>query len=159
MIRPLASAAVIGCAAALVADLLLQLALAAVRLDGGWTALTPVWLERGRWVLAAALVWLIAPLLTPDSSDARGVGSPLPRSAALTLVGRLMVVVPCVWAAATVILRAARLTVERAWPYEGRVFLTSDFYGSLIIGYAPWALGGLLLIALSRHRDLDAAIS
>jgi hypothetical protein len=152
MIRRLASAAVIGCVAALVADLLLQLALAAVRLDGsGWSWFSPLLLERGRWVLAAALVWRLAAIVSLDAPG--DVSASIPRSAALALVGRLMLVAPCAWAAATVILRAARVTVEWGWAYEGRIFLTSDFYGLLIVGYAPWALAGILLIALSRHSD------
>lgn len=152
MIRQLTRATVTGALAALVADLLLQFALSMVRVDGSsgqW--FIPTLLERGRWVVAAGLLWFGAPLMSPDTLDEpRGAGSPL----WLDVVGRAMIALPVIWLSATVIVRAMRLTVEGSWPYEGRVFLTSDFYASAIVGYAPWALGGLAVLALARHAGV-----
>ena len=150
MIRPLARAALIGCVAALIADVLLQLALNAVRLDSsGWTWLAPTLLERGRWIVAAGLVWLIVRLVSLDAF----IPSSMSQAAALLSISRLMLILPLAWGVATIILLGVRLTLDGGWLYEGRVFLTSDFYGSLISAFAPWALGGVALAALSRHID------
>lgn len=158
-LRLVSVAAVIGTLVALVADVLLQSALSLVRVDGGgygWLGATL--LERGRWVVVAALVWSLAPWIEAVVVDghrsgalAAGVG----RRTALRATGIAMLLVPIVWAVATIGLRAFSLTLGGDWPYEGRIFLTSYFYASLLIGYAPWALAGAAILGLARHTLPD----
>jgi hypothetical protein len=150
--RSLTVAALAGATAALLADVLLQAALTAVRIDAsGWSWLPATVLDRGRWVVVAALLWLARPRGSSGGRD--GTHAAMTRATAFEIVGRAMLAVPLLWLAATLLMRAIRVTLERGWPYEGRVFTSSDFYAGLIVGYAPWALGGLLLLALSRHAE------
>jgi hypothetical protein len=154
--RSLTVAAMAGATAVLLADVLLQGALTAVRIDAhGWNWLAATLLDRGRWVVVAGLLWL-ARARAPAGDRDRSLtnAAPMTRSLAFELVGRGMVSLPLLWLSATLLMRAIRITVDGAWPYDGRVFLASDFYAGLIVGYAPWALGGVVLIALSRHVGL-----
>jgi hypothetical protein len=148
MTRALGDAAVVGTLLALVVDVLLQGALAAVRLDDGLSSwLVATLFDGGRWVLAALLLRLVAPLAWPGDRPPALADRP----AVFAIVGRAMVVAPPIWTATALVLRAVRITVEGGWPYEGRVFLAPDFYAALLVGYAPWALGGLAVVALARH--------
>jgi hypothetical protein len=62
-----------------------------------------------------------------------------------------MIAIPVVWAVASLSLRVLTITVNGDWPFEGRMFLTAYFYSSLVLSYAPWAMGGATLLALTRH--------
>lgn len=155
--RALSVAAVAGATAALLADLLLQGALAAVRIDAsGWSWLPATLLDRGRWVIVAALLLMASPRLAASNYDSSTAIAPAgTRSSAFEIVGRGMVLLPLFWVVATWFMRAIRITIDRGWPYEGHVFLTLDFYAVAIVQYAPGALGGLMIIALSRHIRLS----
>ena len=158
-LRLLSVAAVIGTSLALVADVLLQSALSLVRVDGGgygWLLATA--LERGRWVVVAALLWIAAPAIEGAVLDESRAGSPgarLSRRTAFRAAGIAMIAAPVAWAVATLSLRALNITLGGDWPYEGRVFLTPYFYSSLLVSYAPWALAGAAVLGLARHAPAD----
>lgn len=158
-LRRLSVAAVIGASLALVADVLLQSALSLVRVDGGgYEWLTATLLERGRWVVVAALIWIAAPAIEGavlDASRAGSHGAGISRRTAFRVAGIAMIVVPVAWAVATLSLRALSITLSGDWPYEGRVLLTSYFYSSLLVSYAPWALAGAAVLGLARHAAAD----
>ena len=158
-LRPLSVAAVIGTSLALGADVLLQSALSLVRVDGGgYGWLTATLLERGRWVVVAALIWIVAPAIEIAVLDANRVGSLVPgmsRRTAFRAASIAMIAVPVAWAVATLSLRALSITLSGDWPYEGRVFLTPYFYSSLLVSYAPWALAGAAVLGLARHAPAE----
>lgn len=157
MIRPLAAAFVAATAAALVIDAALQLALDAVRVSafGGGT---PWWvtahlIERGRWVVFALLLWALAPRLIgaegaldhPPGAAASG------RVEAWRLVAIAVVAVPLLWIGATWTVSAVRFTLLGSWPYDGRVFVSPDYYRGLALDLAPWFLASGTLMGVRRH--------
>ena len=158
-LRLLSVAAVIGTSLALVTDVLLQSALALVRVDGGGDGwLTATLLERGRWVVVAALIWIAAPAIegaVVGESRAASPGAGISRRTAFRAAGIAMIAGPVAWAVATLSLRALSITLSGDWPYEGRVFLTAYFYSSLLVSYAPWALAGAAVLGLARHAPAD----
>ena len=119
-LRRLSVAAVIGTSLALVADVLLQSALSLVRVDGGgYGWLTATLLERGRWVVVAALMWIAAPAIEGAVLDESRAGSPgagISRRRAFRAAGLAMIVVPVAWAVATLSLRALGITLSGDWP-------------------------------------------
>lgn len=144
-----------GATAALLIDVLLQGALAAVRIDAiGWSWLPATLFDRGRWVAVATLLWMASSRPSGGRDRSTTLAPAGTRSSAFEIVGRGMLWLPLCWLLATSLMRAIRITIDRGWPYEGRVFLTLDFYAGAIVDYAPWALGGLMIIALARHIRL-----
>jgi hypothetical protein len=160
-LRSLSVAAVIGTTLALVVDVILQSALALVRVDGGGSGLLEATLlERGRWVLVAGLIWIAAPWVDAaivDDTQSAAAPAGISRRTGLRTAGIAMLAVPIIWALATIGLRALSITLSGDWPYEGRIFLTGYFYSSLFISYAPWALAGAGVIGLARHAVDDDA--
>jgi hypothetical protein len=157
--RHLANAALAGAVLALASDLLLQGALALVRVGGSGTSwLFVTLMERGRWVMAAALVAAAAPrlasLVWPDTGTA--TDDVVNRSVALRAIAVAMLTLPVIWALATILLRAAGITFAGDWSVDGRLFLSEYFYSSLLIGYAPWAMAAAALIAIAAHVAPDS---
>jgi len=146
-------AALVGAAVALVADVLLQAALSLVRVGPGaadW--LTPVLVARGRWVVVGALLWAIAPRLAAAGVDRTAEAlAPMTWPGALRTAGVAMILLPVVWLAAIVAVRALAITLGGDWSMDGRVFVSSYFYSNLVIDYAPWAMAGVTLYAIARH--------
>jgi hypothetical protein len=138
---------------ALLADLLLQAALSLVRVGpGGADWLTPVLIARGRWVVVGALLWAIAPRLEAVSVDHPAEArAPVTWPRALRTAGVAMILLPVVWLAAIVVVRALTITLGGDWSIDGRVFVSSYFYSNLFIDYAPWTMAGATLFAIARH--------
>jgi hypothetical protein len=152
--RRLASAAILGAAIALIGDVLLQGALAVVRVDNvGYGWLEGVVFERSRWIVAAGLCWWIAPWWEGTIRD-NLLGSrlaPPGRKVALRTVGMAMLALPIVWTVASLLVRALMITIGGDWSIDGRLFTSSYFYSNLVLSYAPWAMGGAVLSTLAYH--------
>jgi hypothetical protein len=158
-IRQLALALFVGAVVALAIDGALQNSLAAVQSPGAASA-TPWWvigrvLERGVWVVTALLVWSLAPQLSRIASVAWPADHTVRRAEALDIVGRLMIVVPLVWLLAIWVVSAVRMALMSSWESEGSVFVSGDYYYNVLLGYVPWAGGGMTLLALSRHVSAE----
>ena len=158
-LRPVTSAFVIGAVTALLVDAALQNAIAAAQ-SPGVGSLAPWWVighivERSVWVAAALLAWLASPTLSRALSGLLPRDHAIGRADALQVVGRSMMSVPLVWLAATWLVLAVKMTLVGSWGTEGRVFISSYYYSVVLLGYAPWAGGGITLLALSRHATND----
>jgi hypothetical protein len=158
-VRHVTSAFVIGAVMALLVDAALQNAIAAAQSPGGGS-LAPWWVngrvvERGVWVAAALLAWLASPTLSRALSVLWPLDHHVGRADAFQVVGRSMISVPLVWLAATWLVLAVKMTLVGSWGTEGRVFVSSYYYSAVLLGYAPWAGGGITLLALSRHTTND----
>lgn len=145
MIASAARALVVATVAALAADGLLAAFTAVDALGSGggpwWVAAHLV--ERGRWVVFALLVVAWAARMAPvDSGSA---------AAAWRAVGAGVIVVPLLWIAATWLVQAVLYTVAGRWDIDGRMFLELELYRRALIGYAPWLLGGIATLLVSRH--------
>ena len=155
--RRLAVAALVGATVSLVADILLQGALSLVRVEGagsGW--LGHLLVARGRWVALTALFWWIAPRFDVADHDPEA-HAPLAWPRALRAVGVAMLLLPVVWLAATVLVRALTITIGGDWSIDGRVFVSPYFYSNLLIDYAPWAMAGVALFGIARHVPASGA--
>ena len=153
-LRNIAMAFGIGALVALLVDAALQNALEVVR-SPGVASMTPWWVighvfERSVWLGMALLVWLLAPRLAPDGSTSP-VDRVVTRAAAADAVGRAMIVVPILWALATWLVLALKLTIEGTWDGDGRTLLSGYYYYNVLMAYVPWAAGGITLLSLRRH--------
>lgn len=154
--RDRAFAFVVATAVALVGDGAMQLGLDAVRVSSYGSA--PWWItanlvERGRWVVFAAVLWWAAPRLTepgPDAANARETEAG-GRAEAWRQVGLTVLVFPLLWVLATWIVSAIRFTLLGSWATEGRVFLAPEYYRGILIDYAPWLMAGATLLGVRRH--------
>lgn len=144
-VTPIARALVVATVAALAADGLLAAFTAVDALGAGgepwWVAAHLV--ERGRWVVFAALLVPWAARLAPLDSGST--------AATWRAVGTAVIVVPLLWIAATWIVQAVLYTVAGRWDLDGRVFLELELYRRAVIGYLPWLLGGVVTRVASRH--------
>lgn len=156
LLRDHAFAFVVATIVALMADLTMQLALEAVRVSSYGSA--PWWLtanliERGRWVLFAAVLWWAAPRLAGPEPNADGTpemeaGS---RAEAWRQVGVAVLAVPLLWVLATWMVSAIRFTLLGSWDTEGRVFLAPEYYRGTLIDYTPWLVAGVTLLGVRKH--------
>ena len=155
-LRDHAAAFLAATTVALVADAAMQLALEAVRVSSFGSA--PWWvtanvIERGRWVVFAAVLWWLAPRM----AGARpGAGAPVPtadgsRPEAWRQVGLAVMVIPLLWVLATWMVSAIRFTLLGSWATEGQAFLSAGYYRGIIASYAPWLMAGAALMAARRH--------
>ena len=158
-VRNVTLAFVVGAVMALLVDAALQNAIATVQ-SPGVDSLAPWWVvgrivERSVWVAVALLMWLASPPLSRLVSDMLPRDHHVGRAAAFQFVGRVMIGAPLVWLAATWLVLAVKMTLVGSWGTEGRLFISSYYYSAVLLGYAPWAGGGILLLALSRHATDD----
>jgi uncharacterized membrane protein len=110
---------------------------------------TPWWVaahlvERGRWVVVAALLVAVAGRIASPEE-------PASRAAIWRVVGGAVATAPLLWIAATWIVQATLFTLAGRWEVDGQVFLAAGYYQSVLRGYAPWLLAGAATIAVSRH--------
>jgi hypothetical protein len=75
----------------------------------------------------------------------------MPAPEAWRQVALAIVAVPLTWIAATWIASAVRFTLLGSWAFDGRVFLSLDYYRGLAIDLVPWALAAAALMTLRRH--------
>jgi hypothetical protein len=153
-IRNIAAAFAVGALAALVIDAVLRNALAAAE-SPGVSSMTPWWVigrvfERSVWVVVALLLWGAAAFVSPLVGRSEAVHD-VSRAAALDVVGRVLIVAPLFWALATWLVLAARITLAGSWSLDGQMFASTSYYTNVLLRYLPWAGGGAVLLALSRH--------
>lgn len=159
-IRNVAMALGLGALAALLVDAALQNALAAVR-SPGLSTTTPWWMigrvmERAPWLVAALFLWLAARPLARAVAAAWPSDHVINRADALAVVGRALIAAPLLWLAATWVVWAVKVTLLGSWGSEGRIFLAGYFYTNVLMAYTPWAAGGVVLLAVSRHVPVPA---
>ena len=102
--------------------------------------------ERSRWVVLALLVMAAARGVNPGAADAAANVAGIWRA-----VGVAVVTLPLLWIAAAWIVQAMLFTVAGRWDVDGQIFFAADHYRLVLIGYAPWLIGGAATIAASRH--------
>ena len=149
-IRAAARAFLLAMIATLVVDAALATSTGLVAVTGPGDS-TPWWVaahvvERGRWVVAAALLLAAsARLAAPDGP------APFRPASIWRCVGIAVAAMPVLWIVATWIVQAALFTVAGRWEVDGQMFLAPGYYQNLLRGYAPWLLAGATTIAVSRH--------
>jgi hypothetical protein len=157
-VRENAFAFVVATVVALVIDAAMQLALDAVRVSSYGSA--PWWItanliERGRWVMFAAVLWWLAPRLLVGAGLPAAAPGPTEddesRREAWRQVGLAVVTIPLLWVLATWLVSAIRFTLLGSWATEGQVFLSAGYYRGIIIDYAPWLMAGATLMGVRRH--------
>ena len=156
-IRDYASAFLAATLAALVVDAVMQLALDAVAVST-YRSGTPWWItahliERGRWVVLAALLWWLGPRVIPEPTAGHAAGTTVPRdpAEAWRQTGVAVIAVPLLWVLATWIVSALRFTALGSWSTDGLVFLSSGYYRSLLADHAPWLMAGVTVLGIRRH--------
>jgi hypothetical protein len=149
-----ARAFLVATVAALVVDAVLQLAMDAVRVSAYGSG-APWWatahlIERGRWVVLAAMLWWAAPRLLGKDPEVASVAEPTTHEA-WRQVAIAVAVVPVCWVVATWIVSAVRFTLQGSWGYDGGIFLSGGYYASVLNSLAPWLLASAVLLAARRH--------
>jgi methionine-R-sulfoxide reductase len=160
--RPLAAAMLAATTIALVVNAGLQLLVDAVSIQSFGSG-TPWWIvaelpARGRWVVAAALLWLISPIFedshaaTSRTGIARtGHDAEATRAAIWSRVGTAVTLLPLVWAVASWLVVATRITLVGSWDIEGRGLLSSEYYQRIAIDWLPWLMAGVVMRWLAAH--------
>jgi hypothetical protein len=154
-VRDHAAAFLTAALAALVVDAILQLALDAVAVSayGGGA---PWWvtarlIERGRWVVMAALLWRLAPSVVSRDDGADAGRAPGEAAEAWRQTGIAVITIPLLWVLATWVVSAVRFTLLGSWSTDGLVFLSSGYYRGLFVDYAPWLMAGITVLGVRRH--------
>jgi len=154
-LRDHAAAFLTATLAALVADAVLQLALDAVAVSayGGGA---PWWItahlvERGRWVVLGGLLWWLAPHVVSGEDTGRNARAPRDVPESWRQTGVAVIAVPLLWVLATWIVSALRFTLLGSWSTDGLAFLSSTYYRSLFVDYAPWLMAGVTVLGIRRH--------
>lgn len=140
-----------GAVIALVLDVLLQLSTAAVRLSGG--PMPPWWVraaEQSVWVALGLVLWLASPLVGEWIDDAVPRAT-ISRRTVWELVGIGMLALPPGHVLGQWIVLALRLTVSGAWGAEGRIFLSTAYYGHVLLSITPWMAAGALVRGWAHH--------
>jgi hypothetical protein len=152
-VRAYADAFLVATIVVLLVDAVMQLATAAIRVSpyGGGA---PWWvtahlIERGRWVLFALIVRALEPRLTASGAP-HGVAE-TPAAEAWRQVAIAVVAAPLAWIVATWIASAIRFTLLGSWDFDGRVFLSIDYYRGLATDLVPWMMAAAALMAARRH--------
>jgi len=164
--RPTATALLAATVIALVVNAVLQLLVDAVSIQSYGSG-TPWWIVaelpvRGRWVVAAALLWLVSPVLE-DVQAPRALRGPshsdddAERAAVWVRVGTGVMLLPLVWAAASWLVVALRVTLAGSWDIEGRGLLSSEYYQRVAIEWLPWLMAGVVMRRVAAHMHMRNA--
>jgi hypothetical protein len=151
IIRHTAIAFTTGAAIAVVFDALLQVLTSAIRLSGGirppwWARLS----ERGSWIALGLVLWLAAPLLG-EWIDNLVPRARLPRRTIWEMVGIGMLTLPLGHLLGQWIVLAMQFTVAGTWLSEGRIFLSSAYYGQVLLSVTPWMAAGAIVRGWAKH--------
>jgi hypothetical protein len=130
----LGAALAAGVALALAIDLILQIALDAVRIQPSRVDWQAVLVSKGVWMIAVAIAGAISPWLLPMAR------SRMTWRDAYHTAGTVLLAAPVIWTAATVLVFIAEVP-----------FTQSSFYAELFTRNAPWVLGGITLRAIAGH--------
>jgi hypothetical protein len=154
-VRQAATAFTIGAVLALVLDAVLQFATGSIRLTGGMVR--PWWvrvMEHGVWVGIGVALWLASSPLGQWIED--GVGSvKVSRQAIWNVVGLGFMVLPVAHVLGQWIVLAVQFTLSGTWGAEGRIFLSTAYYGNVLLAVTPWMGAGAILRGWARHLVSD----
>lgn len=166
--RRTATALLAATAIALVVNAVLQLLVDAVSIQSFGSG-TPWWIVaelpgRGRWVVAAALLWLISPMLGEEQAPRSSIGHGraadergAERAAVWVRVGTGVMLLPLVWAAASWLVVALRITLAGSWEIEGRGLRSSEYYQRVAIEWLPWLMAGVVMRRIAGHMHIRNA--
>jgi hypothetical protein len=154
-VRQIAVAFTTGAVVALVLDAALQLAVRSIRITGGM--MRPWWvqaMEHGVWVGVGLVLWLASPLVASWLDEAVERAR-LSRRAIWDLIGTGFLVLPIAHLLGQWIALAVQFTLFGTWMAEGRIFLSTAYYGNVLLAIAPWMGAGAVLRACARHGVSD----
>ena len=150
-VRHLAAALTTGAAIALVLDAVLQLLTSTIRITGG---VRPPWYARvadnSVWIALGLVLWMAAPLLGEWSEDV-GSGAQVSRRTVWELIGFAMLTLPPAHLLAQWLVLAAQVTSAGTWLSEGGIFVSSGYYGAVLLSIAPWMAAGAIVRGWARH--------
>ena len=106
------------------------------------------------WPLAAALLWLGAPLVARTRRQSRRAAAAVHPATAARIVGVAMTVTPIASVLASPIVRGLVITVNGDWASDGRIFATPQFYSDIEVANGPWVLAGMTLFTAAGHLHL-----
>ncbi len=153
IIRHTATAFTLGAVVAVVFDALLQLLTSTIRITGG---IRPPWwahlVERSSWIALGLVLWLAAPLLG-EWIDHAIPRVKVPRRTIWEMVGIGMLTLPLGHVLGQWIVLAMQLTIGGTWPSEGRIFLSTAYYGEVLLSITPWMAAGAILRGWARHMS------
>jgi hypothetical protein len=132
--RRLSAALAIGVGLALAIDLLLRVALDAVRIQPSTVPWEAAIASKAVWLVAIALGGVCSPWLLSVAQ------LPMPWRDASHMASVVLMATPLLWTAATLIILAANVP----WTQP-------SFYAELMTSVAPWVLAGVGLRAVARH--------
>jgi hypothetical protein len=154
-IRHLAAAFTTGAVIALVLDAALQFLTATIRITGG---VRPPWYARaadnGVWIVLGLVLWVASPLLAEWIDDV-APRAELSRRTVWDLVGLGMLTLPAAYVLSQWIVLALRLTVAGSWLSEGGIFVSSAYYGAVLLSITPWMGAGAVVRGWSQHMLVE----
>lgn len=154
-VRQAATAFTAGAVIALVLDAVLQFATGSIRLIGGM--MRPWWvrvMEHGVWVGMGLVLWLASPLIAQPLEDAIG-SVRVPRQTIWHVIGVGFIVLPVAHLLGQWMVLAVQFTLSGTWVAEGRIFLSTAYYGNVLLAITPWMGAGAILRGWARHLVSD----
>ena len=150
-IRHLAAAFTTGAVIALVLDAVLQFLTATIRIAGG---IRPPWYARvadnSVWIALGLVLWLASPLLAEWIEEVAPRAT-LSRRTAWELVGLGMLTLPAAHVLSQWIVLALQLTSTGTWLSEGGIFVSSAYYGAVLLSITPWMGAGAVVHGWAHH--------
>ena len=154
-IRHIASAFTTGAILAVLIDALMQLLTTSIRIMAPmgpsiWSRIA----ERSVFVALGLVLWLSSPLLGEWIDDLIPHGH-VPRRAMWELMGIGFLTLPPGHILGGWIVLAMQLTVAGTWESEGRIFLSTAYYGTVLLSVTPWMAAGAIVRAWAHHMVMD----
>jgi hypothetical protein len=150
-VRHIAAAFTAGAVIALVLDAALQFLTGTMRITGG---VRPPWYARvagnGVWIALGLVLWLGAPLLGEWIDDVVPRAQ-VSRRTLWQLVGLAMLTLPPAHLLAQWIVLAMQLTSAGTWNSEGGIFVSSAYYGAVLLLITPWMAAGAIVRGWAHH--------
>ena len=150
-VRHLAAAFTAGAVIALVLDAALQFLIGTMRITGG---VRPPWharvAENGVWIALGLVLWLAAPLLGKWIDDVVPRAQ-VSRRTVWELIGLAMLTLPPAHLLAQWIVLAMQLTTAATWLSEGGIFVSSAYYGAVLLSITPWMAAGAVVRGWAHH--------
>ena len=151
-IRHAAAAFTIAAVIAVALDVVLQFATGAIRVTGGMM-IRPWWVrvaENSVWIALGLVLWLASPLLGGWIDDVVPRAS-ISRRTIWELVGIGLLALPPGHVLGQWIVLAMQLTVSGTWGAEGRIFLSTAYYGNVLLSITPWMAAGAVIRGWAHH--------
>jgi hypothetical protein len=154
-VRHLAAAFTAGAVIALVLDAVLQFLASTIRITGG---VRPPWYarvtENGVWIALGLVFWLAAPLLGEWIDDVVPRAH-VSRRTVWAVVGSGMLTLPPAHLLAQWMVLALQLTSAGTWLSEGGIFMSSAYYGAVLLSITPWMAAGAVVRGWAHHMLED----